>query len=180
VGGDSRNFSIFADSRPNGPDPLLTTPNKMSSVDRASGQPQDIASDLDLYQYPRPLQGRNIRLIQILPGAENDIIEVTIREAALGDIDVHYKAISYAWGNAQDLQPLLCEGKRHMVTRSLYRLLQRCRGDGDSTPLWADIICINQNDNREKTAQVRMMFDIYHRADTVIAWDQSLSMTMPE
>ncbi len=36
--------------------------------------------------------------------------------------------------------------------------------------LWADALCINQNDESEKTRQVRMMGDIYSQAQMVVVW----------
>jgi hypothetical protein len=37
-------------------------------------------------------------------------------------------------------------------------------------PLWADAICINQSDQKEKAIQVSMMGKIYSNAQTVIVW----------
>jgi len=37
-------------------------------------------------------------------------------------------------------------------------------------PLWIDAVCINQDDLDEKTAQVRMMKEIYSGAVEVVAW----------
>lgn len=36
--------------------------------------------------------------------------------------------------------------------------------------LWADAICINQEDEEEKSRQIARMSDIYRFADTVYAW----------
>jgi hypothetical protein len=36
--------------------------------------------------------------------------------------------------------------------------------------IWADAICINQIDASEKTEQVRLMADIYERAELVLVW----------
>lgn len=72
-----------------------------------------------------------------------------------------------------------CNGKSVTIGQSLhdalmeYRLrLRRGRGrDGDQIRgLWADAICINQNDEMEKTEQVRMMRDIYKAAKFTIIW----------
>ncbi|KAJ8110294.1 hypothetical protein ONZ43_g5904 [Nemania bipapillata] len=39
-----------------------------------------------------------------------------------------------------------------------------------NTLIWVDYLCINQNDNYEKSGQVRMMDIIYSKAATVFAW----------
>lgn len=39
-----------------------------------------------------------------------------------------------------------------------------------SLPLWVDAICINQNNNDEKTSQILLMGDIYATAQHVIVW----------
>ena len=36
--------------------------------------------------------------------------------------------------------------------------------------IWIDSICISQHDDDEKTAQVKMMGDIYQRATRVVVW----------
>ena len=36
--------------------------------------------------------------------------------------------------------------------------------------IWVDAICINQNDDVEKSWQVAMMWDIYQKAETVRVW----------
>ncbi|KAK7184861.1 eukaryotic translation initiation factor [Paraphaeosphaeria sporulosa] len=39
--------------------------------------------------------------------------------------------------------------------------------------LWVDQICINQSNDQEKTHQVRMMPEIYAKADKAIVWLES-------
>jgi hypothetical protein len=36
--------------------------------------------------------------------------------------------------------------------------------------LWIDAICINQSDNEEKSQQVRLMGEIYSKAEVVRVW----------
>ena len=56
------------------------------------------------------------------------------------------------------------------ITYSLYSGLKRFRYPEKDRILWADAICINQSDNKEKGIQVNMMGDIYDRATAVLVW----------
>jgi hypothetical protein len=55
-----------------------------------------------------------------------------------------------------------------------------------SMPLWADAICINQEDIVERNHQVQLMRDIYRSAELVVAWlgeekdESDLAMDMIE
>jgi hypothetical protein len=84
--------------------------------------------------------------------------------------DTSFKAISYVWGDPNDVQPIICNGGVLMVTRNLFAFLRCVRESGETSLLWADAICINQRDDKEKTFQVRMMGEIYRKAKSVIAW----------
>jgi hypothetical protein len=121
-----------------------------------------------VFTYGPPLQGRNIRLIEIRLGSEKATLEITLREYGLES--EKFEALSYVWGKHKANRRIKCNG-RPMYIRShlLYALKERaCR---KSTVLvWADAICINQNDDQEKTSQVHMMRDIYERAQKVIIW----------
>jgi hypothetical protein len=82
-----------------------------------------------------------------------------------------YEALSYCWGDATRLQPVLCNGNSILwVTQNLSNALQRMRPENGSRILWVDAICINQEDLLEKSWQVRMMADIYLGAESVLAW----------
>jgi hypothetical protein len=64
----------------------------------------------------------------------------------------------------------ICNGKAIEITRSLYSTLWQNREHGSQARIWADAICVNQNDTTEKTEQIRMMRDIYSRALYVVIW----------
>lgn len=88
---------------------------------------------------------------------------------------------------AWDAKPvdIFVDGQPVSVGVSLYTALQSARGvwhkqvrngldEMDpaklSDAIWADAICINQEDLAEKSAQVRLMSRIYQRAQNVMAW----------
>ncbi len=81
-----------------------------------------------------------------------------------------YGALSYAWGDPHDTRAIFVNGRSTKVTRSLYTALLRLRQETMSTRLWVDAICINQEDDDEKTHQVQQMRDIYAKAKTVMSW----------
>ena len=53
------------------------------------------------------------------------------------------------------------------VTPNLFGALHHLRQNGYST-VWADAICINQNNNEERSQQVLLMGEIYRRAKQVV------------
>ena len=79
-----------------------------------------------------------------------------------------YIALSYVWGDASDTVAVSLEGKAMKVTKNLAAALTRF----SKTPalLWADALCINQEDDVEKSHQVNMMAEIYGKATNATVW----------
>ena len=46
--------------------------------------------------------------------------------------------------------------------------------------LWVDAVCINQQDDMEKSEQVKMMRDIFSSAQKVLAWSGEASYDSDE
>ncbi|KIM99285.1 hypothetical protein OIDMADRAFT_92791, partial [Oidiodendron maius Zn] len=74
------------------------------------------------------------------------------------------------WGNDKDTRPIVINGCYHDVTINLYKALNRLKFESSPRLIWADAICINQSDIKEKQHQIEIMADIYERAKTVIMW----------
>ena len=115
---------------------------------------------------------RSIRVLDLAPGLWHESISYSLRTVHLDDENLHYEAVSYVWGDATDRRTILCNGLSVSITRNLFEALQRFRVTDATRTLWADAICINQRDNYEKTAQVRLMGVIYGRAGQVLIWLQ--------
>ena len=83
---------------------------------------------------------------------------------------MNYNALSYVWGDSSSSVTITCDGHPFEITRNLYEVLSQLKKKGNHELLWVDAICINQSDDDEKTAQVRLMRTIYSGAALVIIW----------
>ena len=82
-----------------------------------------------------------------------------------------YEALSYCWGDSKDRFPITCNGVRGLaVTENLHSALKRLQLPNQPRLIWADAICINQEDIDERGSQVRLMKDIYRRAFSSHYW----------
>ena len=116
----------------------------------------------------QPLVGAaEIRLLEVLPGPDEQTIQCIIKHVSLDD-SPKYVALSYTWGSRENPSDILCDGKRFSVTANLYSALYKCRDTNTRITLWIDAICINQLDIPEREKQVRMMKDIYEKAEAVM------------
>ena len=141
---------------------------------------------------PLPTPG-SIRLITLLPGPQDAPLSCCISLTDIGSPET-YEALSYEWGPEAELFPLYCCCEDHSLTNShnagtempsvdysdgfacmairinLREALLRLRYGDKARRLWIDAVCINQEDNAEKSVQVGQMKDIYSQASLVIAW----------
>ncbi|KAF2135425.1 uncharacterized protein K452DRAFT_260697 [Aplosporella prunicola CBS 121167] len=102
---------------------------------------------------------RQIRLVEILPGGWHDEISCTLRTVFL-DNNPEYETLSYVWGDRKLTKAVCINGHVVKVTENLWIAMRRLRQNVQRT-FWIDAICINQNDNQEKSQQVRMMGSIF-------------------
>jgi hypothetical protein len=130
-------------------------------------------------------QPTNIRIAIIEPSMDPDApLRVTFHQACLDDLEGRYEAVSYVWG-----APILCfpvydsmDGSHLLITENLDHALRRLRHKADPRWLWADAICIDQKNNREKAIQIPLMVQIFRGATRVLAWlhdsDEALETAM--
>lgn len=116
-----------------------------------------------------PLEARNIRMIRLEAGQHDDPIRLSLKSVSL-DSNPIYEAISYCWGDHSARQEVNCQDIPMFITTSLWGALREFRDSVKHRILWADGICINQQDENEKTHQVRLMQDIFAKARTVLVW----------
>ncbi|KAK7718933.1 hypothetical protein SLS63_010346 [Diaporthe eres] len=127
----------------------------------------------DEYQYS-PLSGpRQIRLLKLHPGASPEDRQLSV-EIVTVDLDATppFEALSYAWGDPLPQAEIRCCGLAAKIGLSLLGALRQLRPPASEPErlIWADALCINQEDTAERSAQVRMMGDIYARAANTFIW----------
>ena len=112
---------------------------------------------------------REIRLIELLPDLPAAEIKCRLRRVSLNDTP-SYETMSYAWGRPEDTRTVQVNETSSKIPANLEDALRYIRRPDMSLTIWADSICINQDDENEKTAQVAMMGDIYSSCTSVYIW----------
>ncbi|KAM0445456.1 hypothetical protein ACHAQK_001665 [Fusarium lateritium] len=126
------------------------------------------ASTTKPYRY-RPLPKNSIRLVRILHGRE-PLIKCEIIHVTFGRNTPPYTALSYAWGDPHDSLEIDLDGAYVRVAVSLHGALLALRQSRLFNFVWADALCINQEDEVERGLQVRLMPSIYSDAMYVTIW----------
>jgi len=81
-----------------------------------------------------------------------------------------YTALSYVWGSEPAVNIIILNQSSVLPVRpNLHRALCALRQEDTSMIFWADTICINQADIKERNSQIRLMTDIYRNACEVMA-----------
>lgn len=120
------------------------------------------ASLNDSYKYEPLLRETHIRLLILNPGTGEDILVGSIKVVDLDDPMLDpFEAISYVWGSPEKDQAMLIDGRPLPITTSLREALLQTRLPERPRILWADSVCINQDDSIEKGHQVFAMGRIY-------------------
>jgi hypothetical protein len=122
-----------------------------------------------LYE-PLDKSRNEIRILEILPqnSEEEDIVHCRLFRCSLDD-KPSYAALSYVWGDMRMTRSVFVNGHEVQVTTNLGDALFQLTKDG-TRYLWADALCINQQDDDERGDQVRIMKEIYQTATCVLAW----------
>ncbi|KAG4416392.1 hypothetical protein IFR04_010438 [Cadophora malorum] len=129
------------------------------------------------YTYtPLKQPDKTIRLLKILSTAPHISCQLSV--VALADSPV-FSALSYVWGDPNITELIAVDGGAISVTVNLASALRGVYGHwargqhiapGEVQWLWADALCINQQDIPEKNLQLPLMEKIYSDAHRVIAW----------
>lgn len=124
-------------------------------------------------QIYRPLKNTEIRVLEILPGAEGSTVETRLKYIDLGTSG--YFALSYAWGDPNAPKfTLHVDGYPFQVTENCMLALNELRRESMACSrtysIWIDAICINQTDIPERTHQLYIMRKIYAGATKLIIW----------
>lgn len=118
-----------------------------------------------MYQ-PLP-PGPFTRVLTLEPGHGDQMIFGRLEIVEL-DEALDFEAISYVWGSKRKRKTIFCNEVPTRLTQNLLEALRRIRHPSKPRVVWADAICINQDDNAEKGHQVAFMGQIYSRARRVL------------
>ncbi|PMD47176.1 HET-domain-containing protein [Hyaloscypha variabilis F] len=111
---------------------------------------------------------KQIRILKISSGFQDQPLECILEPVFLED--AQYTALSYCWGAGTNRMDIEVNGQSIPVTRNLENALRGLRKADRDMVVWADAICINQQDSAEKSVQVGMMGNIYAKATEVWIW----------
>ncbi|GKT93413.1 LOW QUALITY PROTEIN: ankyrin and HET domain protein [Colletotrichum tofieldiae] len=136
------------------------------------------------YQYAA-IGERDFRILSLTPGKFDEplqgellvrpidtyIDEASKHEGELPESADSYEAISYVWGSEDKPRRIVSPaGAEIAITENLYHCLKRIRLEDRTRLVWADALCINQSDDKEKESQIMLMHDIYVSARRVLAY----------
>ena len=156
-----------------------TVDSKMMNCDlpilmAVSGTKRDLYDDLILNP-----QRREVRVLVLCEGHDDSLVECSMEIISLDNGAAYFNALSYVWGDTNDTSTIIVNQLPITIPKSLAKCLQSLRHCTAShaqllgqTPLtiWADAVCINQQDLLERSQQVQIMGDIYSSARNVVIW----------
>lgn len=120
-----------------------------------------------------PIDSENgeIRLLELLPGKFDDVIQMRLVPHNLSDESlVPYEALSYVWGTPITSSRALLNDVAITSTPNLECALRHLRFTILTRILWIDAISINQGDIQERGHQVQIIRNIYSTASNVNVW----------
>ena len=141
--------------------------------------------DSSCFHY-RELRAKEIRLLQLEPTTTTMIKYKPLLYTTI-DNAPPYVAISYAWGDVHNQKGIPVQVGAHplKITESLHGVLKALVHQAEVS-VWADSVCINQQDPDERSRQVQLMPLIYGQAESVFVWlgpegeDSHLAMQLIE
>lgn len=126
----------------------------------------------ETYSYSPLASSDSIRLLLLQPGPPGSDVHCSLIHTTLpechDDIYQHYTALSYVWGDASKKQLVFVNEKPLQVTVNLAAALDDLRHSKIILRLWADAVCIDQSNIKERNHQVGLMRDIYSFAQHTI------------
>jgi hypothetical protein len=124
------------------------------------------------FQYePLPSDSVPIRILELDLGRKGEKITCSLQQISFPPADGEsYEPLSYCWGDAKNKVSITVDDCSVDVTRNLHAALDRLRLTDKKRRMWVDAICINQDDDIEKTNQVQMMREIYSCGKETLLW----------
>lgn len=130
-------------------------------------------SALDIF-HPR------VRLFRLLPKMKDGNLRLELHNnVSLGwPLGLRFRALSYEWGPSRPRRAVLVNGKPFLIRKNLHTFLEHLHEHFGGLRLqfmWADAICIDQDNLAERNHQVQRMRNIYGQAVELLAWTGSLA-----
>jgi len=104
---------------------------------------------------PLDLGAHSIRVVEIIPGSEQAIIQCNMRNTNIEEEE--YFCLSYTWEPKNPSHEIVINGEIGTVAENLWQFLHTARLAGIKEPVWIDALCINQSNHTEKNHQVALM-----------------------
>ncbi|KAI1658835.1 HET-domain-containing protein [Daldinia decipiens] len=134
-------------------------------------QREEIPHRLVPYKYCPLSSNAHTRVLNLHPSLDPLApIRCSLFEINLDHEKSEYDALSYTWGIPSFTEELIVDQYYLMITPNLLYALQRFRMPTVARMIWIDAICINQEDNDEKSRQIPFMRQIYRSASSVFVW----------
>jgi hypothetical protein len=137
---------------------------KRIAVDSEQGREQKKCPS---YQYEPLPEGDHIRTLVLQPGSGDEPLQCDLNISEMNKVT--FEAISYVWGSDTKDHEINCNDRAIAITTNLWTVLRHVRSASPRV-LWADSICINQEDFEEKAHQVAMMGRIFRSAERVLIY----------
>lgn len=102
------------------------------------------------FQYTPLETAETIRILELQPGIGHELIQGRLRHVKF-NLAPPYEAISYRWGDQTKKEEVSCGGHAIGVTTNLANALRRVRSPHGTRILWADALCIDQQDLNERS-----------------------------
>ncbi len=124
------------------------------------------------YRYIPPNEDpKEIRLLTLHKGNFNADLRITIHTVPLAPKDSpSYEALSCVHVLLENSINIQVGLRQLPIARNLAEALPYLRYKETPRVLWIDAICVNQQDLKERSLQVKRMADIYRLADRVVVW----------
>lgn len=111
-----------------------------------------------------------IRVLNLSPSSDaNESVHCSLSHVSLDERPT-FEALSYVWGPPTPTNDIFINGAKFTVGPSLHAALKGLRQRNRPRTIWADAICINQNDDADKRYQVPLMGRLYTEATRTVIW----------
>jgi hypothetical protein len=146
-------------------EPPVSPPLSQTSISALPAQYPYRRLDFDTYE---------VRLLKLTwEYSKNSPLSCSLEHVSLIDPGSYF-ALSYCWGAPLYTETIKIDAFDFPITASLASALEAVRKKylltGNGLRIWVDALCINQENNEERSHQVRIMRQIYSKASKVLCW----------